>query len=69
VLTSLSEEAMSEIGVAGGLTAQVEALAALAQTAGPPDGVVALSAGNRIIRKRCGASFQIVDAGNSQRVG
>jgi orotidine-5'-phosphate decarboxylase len=62
VLTSLSEETMSEIGVAGGLAAQVERLAALAQTAGL-DGVVASPQEIGIIRKRCGASFQIVTPG------
>ncbi len=62
VLTSLSEETMSEIGVAGGLTAQVERLAALAQAAGL-DGVVASPQEIGIIRKRCGTSFQIVTPG------
>jgi orotidine-5'-phosphate decarboxylase len=62
VLTSLSEETMSESGVAGGLAAQVERLAALAQTAGL-DGVVASPQEIGIIRKRCGASFQIVTPG------
>lgn len=62
VLTSLSEEAMREIGVAGGLTAQVERLAVLAQTAGL-DGVVASPQEIGLIRARCGASFQIVTPG------
>ena len=62
VLTSLSEETMSEIGVAGGLTALVERLAALAQAAGL-DGVVASPQEIGIIRRRCGTSFQIVTPG------
>jgi orotidine-5'-phosphate decarboxylase len=62
VLTSLAEESMSEIGVAGGIAAQVERLAALAQSAGL-DGVVASPQEIGIIRKRCGTSFEIVTPG------
>ncbi len=62
VLTSLAEESMREIGVAGGIADQVERLAALAQSAGL-DGVVASPQEIGIIRRRCGASFQIVTPG------
>ena len=62
VLTSLADESMAEIGVSGGLTAQVERLAALAQSAGL-DGVVASPQEIGIIRQRCGVSFQIVTPG------
>jgi orotidine-5'-phosphate decarboxylase len=62
MLTSLSEETMGEIGVAGALAGQVGRLATLAQTAGL-DGVVASPQEISLIRNRCGASFEIVTPG------
>jgi len=62
MLTSLSDETMGEIGVAGALAGQVGRLAALAQSAGL-DGVVASPQEIAIIRSRCGASFEIVTPG------
>jgi len=62
MLTSLSDETMGEIGVAGALAGQVGRLAALAQSAGL-DGVVASPQEIALIRSRCGASFEIVTPG------
>jgi orotidine-5'-phosphate decarboxylase len=62
MLTSLSEEAMGEIGVAGALAGQVGRLAVLAQSAGL-DGVVASPKEIALIRSRCGPSFEIVTPG------
>jgi orotidine-5'-phosphate decarboxylase len=62
MLTSHSEETMAEIGLTGGVAAHVERLAALAQSAGL-DGVVASPQEIAIIRRRCGASFEIVTPG------
>jgi orotidine-5'-phosphate decarboxylase len=62
MLTSLSEETMGEIGVAGAMAGQVGRLAALAQSAGL-DGVVASPQEIAVIRSRCGASFEIVTPG------
>lgn len=62
MLTSLSEETMGEIGVAGALAGQVGRLATLAQTAGL-DGVVASPLDIALIRSRCGPSFEIVTPG------
>jgi len=62
MLTSLSEESMAGIGIAGSLSAQVERLAALAQSAGL-DGVVASPQEIRLIRARCGPAFVIVTPG------
>jgi len=62
MLTSLSEETMGEIGVAGALAGQVGRLAMLAQSAGL-DGVVASAQEIALIRSRCGPSFEIVTPG------
>src|SRR5262245_24909521 len=62
ILTSLSEAALPEIGLAGPLESQVERLARLAQAAGL-DGVVASPHEIGIIRRRCGSSFVIVTPG------
>jgi len=62
MLTSLSEETMGEIGVAGALADQVGRLATLAQSAGL-DGVVASPQEIALIRSRCGPSFAIVTPG------
>ena len=62
MLTSLSEESMDEIGVAGALAGQVGRLAMLAQSAGL-DGVVASPQEIALIRSRCGPAFEIVTPG------
>ena len=62
MLTSLSEETMEEIGVAGALAGQVGRLAMLAQSAGL-DGVVASPQEIALIRSRCGPTFEIVTPG------
>ena len=62
MLTSLSQDSMAEIGMAGPLPAQVERLAALARSAGL-DGVVASPQEIGLIRARCGPAFQIVTPG------
>ena len=62
MLTSLSEEAMGEIGVAGALAGQVGRLADLAKSAGL-DGVVASPQEIALIRSRCGRQFEIVTPG------
>ena len=62
MLTSLSQDSMTEIGIAGPLPAEVERLAALAQSAGL-DGVVASPQEIGLIRARCGPAFQIVTPG------
>jgi orotidine-5'-phosphate decarboxylase len=62
MLTSLSEETMSEIGVAGAMASQVGRLAVLAQSAGL-DGVVASPQEIALIRSRCGPTFEIVTPG------
>jgi orotidine-5'-phosphate decarboxylase len=62
MLTSLSQDSMTEIGMAGPLPAQVERLAALAQSAGL-DGVVASPQEIGLIRDRCGPAFRIVTPG------
>jgi orotidine-5'-phosphate decarboxylase len=62
MLTSLSQDSMPEIGMAGALPDQVGRLAALAQSAGL-DGVVASPHEIGLIRARCGPSFTIVTPG------
>jgi orotidine-5'-phosphate decarboxylase len=62
MLTSLSEEAMGEIGVSGALAGQVGRLADLAKSAGL-DGVVASPQEIALIRSRCGRQFEIVTPG------
>ena len=62
MLTSLSEETMGEIGVAGAMASQVGRLAMLAQSAGL-DGVVASPQEIALIRNRCGKTFEIVTPG------
>jgi orotidine-5'-phosphate decarboxylase len=62
ILTSLSERMLAEIGIDAPMTAQVERLAALAQSAGL-DGVVASPQEISLIRARCGAQFTIVTPG------
>ena len=62
MLTSLSERMLGEIGIDGPMTAQVERLAALAQSAGL-DGVVSSPQEISLIRARCGPRFTIVTPG------
>jgi orotidine-5'-phosphate decarboxylase len=62
MLTSLSEPALDEIGVPGPMAAQVERLAALAESAGL-DGVVASPQEIALIRRRCGGTFAVVTPG------
>jgi orotidine-5'-phosphate decarboxylase len=62
MLTSLSDASVREVGFAGGVTEQVERLAALAEGAGL-DGVVASPQEIGLIRRRCGPAFAIVTPG------
>jgi orotidine-5'-phosphate decarboxylase len=62
MLTSLNDAVLADVGFGGGMTDQVERLAALAQTAGL-DGVVASAQEIALIRKRCGSAFAIVTPG------
>ena len=62
MLTSLDQQALSEIGIMQTIVDQVERLAALAQSAGL-DGVVASPQEIAGIRRRCGASMAIVTPG------
>jgi orotidine-5'-phosphate decarboxylase len=62
VLTSLDNEALFEMGIAGDAGEQAGRLASLAQAAGL-DGVVASPQEIALIRRRCGKSFAIVTPG------
>jgi orotidine-5'-phosphate decarboxylase len=62
MLTSLSNQALAEIGMAGSMIAQVERLAVLTQSAGL-DGVVASPQETALIRARCSPRFAIVTPG------
>ena len=62
MLTSLSEAALTEIGMTAAMADQVERLARLAQASGL-DGVVASPHEIEVIRRRCGSSFAIVTPG------
>jgi orotidine-5'-phosphate decarboxylase len=62
MLTSLDQAGLAEIGLSASVEAQVERLAALAEAAGL-DGVVASPREIAIIRKACGAAFNIVTPG------
>jgi orotidine-5'-phosphate decarboxylase len=62
MLTSLSDAAIAEIGIAGSMVAQVERLALLTQSAGL-DGVVASPQETALIRARCGPRLAIVTPG------
>jgi orotidine-5'-phosphate decarboxylase len=62
LLTSLDEGALTEIGFSDSMAAQVERLAALAESAGL-DGIVASPQEIAIIRRRCGPRFNIVTPG------
>jgi orotidine-5'-phosphate decarboxylase len=62
VLTSLDQQALDDIGLTASIAAQVERLAALAESAGL-DGVVASPQEIGIIRRRCRPAFTIVTPG------
>jgi orotidine-5'-phosphate decarboxylase len=62
MLTSLNDDALREMGLNASMAAQVERLAALAESAGL-DGVVASPQEIEIIRRRCGRQFAIVTPG------
>jgi len=62
MLTSLDQEALSEVGFTTSVAGQVERLAALTESAGL-DGVVASPHEIAIIRRRCGPAFHIVTPG------
>jgi orotidine-5'-phosphate decarboxylase len=62
ILTSLDQQALAEIGVAGSVADQVGRLAALADQSGL-DGVVASAQEIGIIRARCRPGFAIVTPG------
>ncbi len=61
-LTSLDQQALTDIGIQDPMPAQVERLAALAESSGL-DGVVASPLEIEIIRRRCGRQFVIVTPG------
>jgi orotidine-5'-phosphate decarboxylase len=62
LLTSLDQQALSEIGIPHPVKDQVERLAALAEASGL-DGVVASAQEIAVIRKRCRPDFAIVTPG------
>ena len=62
MLTSLSQDALAEIGVSDAMPSQVGRLATLAQASGL-DGVVASPQEIELIRRRCGSRFAIVTPG------
>ena len=62
MLTSLGDDELPAIGMAGPIADQVARLAALAQESGL-DGVVASPQEVQLIRRRCGARFAIVTPG------
>jgi orotidine-5'-phosphate decarboxylase len=62
MLTSLTQEALGEVGFHDAMTSQVERLAALTEASGL-DGVVASPQEIGIIRRRCGDGFAIVTPG------
>ena len=62
VLTSLDQQALTEVGLPDAVGVQVERLAALAEASGL-DGVVASPQEIAIIRRRCGERFAIVTPG------
>jgi orotidine-5'-phosphate decarboxylase len=62
MLTSLAQHDLTEIGIEGRMSDQVERLAALTQASGL-DGVVASPHEIATIRQRCGKSFTIVTPG------
>jgi orotidine-5'-phosphate decarboxylase len=62
MLTSLDQQALSEIGLSASVAEQVGRLAALTESAGL-DGVVASPQEIEIIRRRCGRRFAIVTPG------
>jgi orotidine-5'-phosphate decarboxylase len=62
VLTSMSDEALKEVGVARSMIDQVVHLATLARSSGL-DGVVASPQEVAAIRRACGSDFQIVTPG------
>src|SRR5215472_8278858 len=62
MLTSLDQQALSEIGMPASVAEQVGRLAALTEAAGL-DGVVASPQEIEIVRRRCGSAFAIVTPG------
>ena len=62
MLTSLDQQALTEIGISEAMASQVGRLAALAESCGL-DGVVASPHEIEIIRRRCGPQFVIVTPG------
>jgi orotidine-5'-phosphate decarboxylase len=62
MLTSLDQQALTEIGVSASVADQVGRLAALTESAGL-DGVVASPQEIETIRRRCGRRFAIVTPG------
>jgi orotidine-5'-phosphate decarboxylase len=62
MLTSLTQDALTDVGFHDPMPSQVERLAALAQASGL-DGVVASPQEIAIIRRRCGSQFAIVTPG------